>query len=67
MDVVELSWTNSFTHNNPTYMHLKISIWKLGSNIIESINVKVLSALHIFHAVKNENKNEIIIINTETY
>ena len=67
MDTVGLSWANSCTHNSPTCMHLKISIWKLGSNIIESINVKVLSALHIFHAVKNENKNEIVIINTKTY
>ena len=66
-DTIGLSLANSWTHNSPTCMHLKISVSKQGSYIIGSINVTMLSAFHNFQALKNENMIQIVSINTETY
>ena len=66
-DTVGLSWANSCTHNNPTCMHLKISISKQGLYIMGFINAIALSAFHNFHAWKSENKIEIITTNTKNY
>ena len=49
-DIVGLSLAKSCTHNNPTCMHLKISILKQGSDIIGSIKATMLSTFHNFHA-----------------
>lgn len=64
-ETVDLSLTNSCTHSSPTCMHLKISISKQGSRIIGSINATMLSAFHIFHAWKHENRIEILSNNTQ--
>ena len=49
-DTIGLSLANSCTHNRPTCMHLKISIWKHGSDMNGSIKATMLPAFHNFHA-----------------